>query len=131
MNVNSTWNTFWRLKMEKKQKFLIKYQEKFGVPGNLSNEDVNARLAELDSFLDGFFIALAWERREEPVSPMQENMRVIVSYDEQIDYTRISIETSIMFEPFQQEHLKSVNEALNTAIHAFMGSRFPSAEGQS
>ena len=55
-------------------------------------------------------------------------MRVIVSYDDKIDYTRISVETSIMFEPFDKERLKSVNEALNTAIHAFMGSRFPSAE---
>jgi len=106
------------------------YQEKFGVPGELLHDDVNERLAELDAFLDGYFVALAMDRHESPLAPVMEAMQVMVNYDEKINYTRVDLAIKIMFEPVPKNRVQGTYGDLTNALSAFMGSRFPNAEGK-
>ena len=116
--------------MAKQTKTMMAYQEKFGVPGEMSNEDVNALLAEMDPFLDGYFMALALERHEAPVAPVIDALKVLVEYDEKITYTRIDLAVKVLFEPVSESRLQKTYGDLTSALSAFMGSRFPNAEGE-
>ena len=106
------------------QKLILQFQQKFGVLGNVQSDDVTTRLAELDPFLDGFFLGVVLEKRIPSLNPIVESMQHMERYDEVIDYTRISIAVNVSMN-WPADLTTEIQTAFNNSMDAFLGSRFP------
>ena len=95
------------------KKLMFEYIESFGIQGVVSPEIIIERFAELDSFIDGFFFALAHENVFDILYPMVQKINQIV------------IKIQILFDEVIENEYSNVQQYLNNAMTAFLGSRFP------
>jgi len=103
---------------------MFNFQQKFGTAGNIQSDDVTTILAELDPFLDGFFLGVALEKKIPILNPIVESIQHIEQYDETIGYTRVSISLNVSMNWIDDLITESQSSFIN-AMNAFLGSRFP------
>jgi len=109
------------------KKLHFEYRESFAVPQLLTSDEVTALLAELDPFLDGFFLGLAHENVFDLLCPVVDSFEHTVIDDEKLGISRIKVLIKISMKMVTQQEYPTLQRCFNDAISAFLGSRFPNA----
>jgi len=107
-----------------KQLFL-RYKENFATTELIDANEVTTRFAELDPFLDGFFLGLARVGTFGLLNPVVKSIQHEVRHDKELSITRITIKIEVIMEMVAQQEYSRLQTYFNDAMNAFLGTRFP------
>jgi len=103
----------------------FEYKETFAVPGAITSEEVTCRMAELDPFLEGYFLGLAQGEKFPLWVPAVDSFQHTVIDEEKFGFSRVHIEVGIIF-LYEEDSYRSgeARAHFDTAMNAFLKTRF-------
>jgi len=108
---------------------MFHYQERFACPGLPDAEDINSRFAELDPFLEGFFLCAAREGAMGLVLSIVDKIHHSIAHDEERLMSVVGIRVEVLMKMEQEVDYAVLQGAFMDAMAAFLGTRFPAFEG--
>jgi len=106
------------------------YEERFACPERLSGDEVTARLAELDPFLEGYFLGLAKAGTEDLVNPMVERLNHALQVDEEKEVSVVSVSIDVLMVNVGGWEGRRLRQAFTDVMTAFLRTRFPTFGGE-